>query len=109
MSKHLIITHDGKEYTLEFTRRTVQQMEQQGFSVEDLDRKPMSTLPKLFAGAFLAHHRFMRQGEIDEIYDSLENKAELITKLAEMYSEPIAALVNEPEESEGNATWRADW
>jgi len=109
MNKHLTITDNGKEYVLEFTRRTVQQMEQQGFSIEDLDKKPMSTLPKLFAGAFLANHRFVRKEDIDDIYSRMTGKAELITKLAEMYSEPIAALVEDPEESEGNVTWKADW
>ena len=34
---------------------------------------------------------------------------ELIGKLAEMYNEPIMALVEEPEESEGNTNWTTDW
>jgi hypothetical protein len=29
--------------------------------------------------------------------------------LAEMYNEPIMALVDEPEEAEGNLTWTASW
>ena len=34
---------------------------------------------------------------------------ELIGKLAEMYNEPIIALVEEPEENEGNVSWTASW
>ena len=37
------------------------------------------------------------------------NKEELIGKLAEMYNEPILALVEEPEDAEGNVSWTASW
>ena len=32
-----------------------------------------------------------------------------LDKLAEMYNEPIMALVEEPEEDEGNVNWTATW
>ena len=69
----------------------------------------ISELPALFAGAFLAHHRFIKQDLIDRIYEKLTNKQELIGKLAEMYNEPINALIDEPEENEGNVSWTASW
>jgi hypothetical protein len=109
MGKQLKFTHNDKEYTLEFTRRTVMEMERKGFVAQDVDTKPMNTLPALFAGAFLAHHRFEKKEVIDTIFDKLTNKAELIGKLAEMYNEPIAALVEDPEEKEGNVEWTASW
>ena len=109
MNKQLKITYNGQEYTLEYTRRTVTLMEQQGFVVSDIDNKPMSTLPKLFAGAFKANHRYIRDDMIDEIFEHIPNKTELIGKLAEMYAEPIKALVDEPEDAQGNASWTADW
>ena len=84
-------------------------MERKGFVVADIERKPMTTLPTLFAGAFLAHHRGVRQDIIDKIYSQLTNKEDLIGKLAEMYNEPILTLVEEPEESEGNLKWTASW
>ena len=43
------------------------------------------------------------------IFNRMTNKEELIGKLAEMYNEPIMALVEEPEESEGNVDWVASW
>ena len=102
MSKQLTFTFEDKEYTLEYTRRTVEEMEKKGFIASEITEKPMSTLPALFAGAFLAHHRFVNQDTIDTIYSKL-------TKLAEMYNEPIMTLVKEPEESEGNLNWTATW
>lgn len=109
MSKQLVFTVEGKEYTLEFTRRTVQEMERKGFIASDITDKPMTTLPALFAGAFLANHRFVKPEVIDNIYNKLTKKQELIGKLAEMYNEPILALVEEPAEDKGNVDWTATW
>lgn len=107
--KQLRFTYNDKEYCLEFTRKSVETMERQGFVASDITDKPMSTLPALFAGAFLANHRFEKKEVIDKIYAKLTNKGELIGKLAEMYNEPILALVDEPEENEGNLDWTASW
>lgn len=109
MAKQLKFTYNDKEYTLEFTRRTVTEMEKKGFIAAEVENKPMSTLPALFAGAFLAHHRFEKKEVIDAIFEKLTNKEELIGKLAEMYNEPIMTLVEEPEENEGNVSWTASW
>lgn len=109
MSKQLIFSVEGKEYTLEFTRRTVQEMERKGFIASDITDKPMTTLPALFAGAFLANHRFVKPEVIENIYNKLTKKQELIGKLAEMYNEPILALVEEPAEDMGNVDWTATW
>ena len=78
-------------------------MEKKGFIASDITEKPMTTLPALFAGAFLAHHRFVKEDIIDDIYSKLTKKEDLIGKLAEMYNEPILALVEEPEKAE--ETW----
>ncbi|CDC05075.1 putative uncharacterized protein [[Clostridium] leptum CAG:27] len=109
MAKQLNFTYDGKDYTLEFTRRTVAEMEKKGFIASDITEKPMTTLPALFAGAFLAHHRFVKEDIINDIYSKLTKKEDLIGKLSEMYNEPILALVEEPEKAEGNLDWTATW
>lgn len=110
MAKQMTFTYDGKEYTLEFTRRTVKQMEDEGFVAQDIDRKPMTLLPALFAGAFKAHHRFVKQDVIDEIYKGMPCKEELVGKLAEMYNDPIAALMEEPDDkSVKNVEWETNW
>jgi hypothetical protein len=109
MAKQLIFTFEDKEYTLEFNRRTVAEMEKKGFIASEIIDKPMTCLPTLFAGAFLAHHKFIKQETIEKIYSKLTKKEDLIGKLAEMYNEPIMALVEEPEEDKGNVNWTATW
>ena len=109
MNKQLKFTYQDKDYCLEFTRKSVESMERNGFVASDINDKPMTVLPALFKGAFLANHRFIKAEVIEEIYSKMTNKTELIGKLSEMYNEPIAALVEEPEESEGNVNWTASW
>ena len=109
MSKQLNFNYKGTEYTLEYTRKTVEQMERNGFVADDVKTKPMTALPALFAGAFQAHHKFVKRDVIDEIYSKMTNKGDLIGKLAEMYNEPIMALIDEPAESSENLTWTQSW
>ena len=109
MSKTLKVTYKDTEYTLEYTRKSIEIMEKQGFVVTDITSKPMTTLPALFAGAFLANHRYVKREVIDEVFKTMPNKDDLIGKLAEMYNEPILALVEEPAPAEGNAVWTASW
>ena len=109
MSKQLNFEYKGTKYTLEFTRRTVEQMEREGFVADDIKAKPVTMLPTLFAGAFKAHHKFVKPDVINEIYSKMTNKADLIGKLAEMYNEPIVALIDEPVESSENLTWTQSW
>lgn len=109
MNKQLNFTYQGKEYCLEYTRKSVEMLEKSGFVASDIKDKPMTTLPALFAGAFLANHRFVKQEVIDEIFSKMTNKSELIGKLAEMYNEPIMTLIDEPEDAEGNLDWTASW
>lgn len=109
MAKQLNFEFEDKAYTLEFTRKSLETMEKQGFSISDAERKPMSTLPELFAGAFLANHRYVKRDVVDRIFQSMTGKSELFGKLAEMYQEPLVALMDEPEESKGNVSWTATW
>lgn len=111
MAKTITISDGEKTYTLEFTRNTVASMERQGFVAEDVSKKPVSMLPTLFAGAFMAHHKFVKKDVIDKLYAKMGKKDELISKLVEMYNEPLTALLEEPdpESSEGNVTWTAEW
>lgn len=110
MAKTLSFEYEGKSYTLEFTRRTVAEMEKKGFVASDVETRPMTILPQLFRGAFLAHHRSEKEETMNAIYKHMTNKEELIGKLAEMYNEPIMSLLEEPEEGDkGNVTWETSW
>ena len=108
MAKQLTFSYNGKDYVLEYTRNTVRQMESNGFVADDIDRKPMTVLPALFAGAFLAHHRHEKPEVVEEIYSKLGDKHSLIEKLAEMYNEPISTLLDEPEEGK-DLEWTPNW
>ena len=102
MSKQINFTYKGKDYTLEYTRESVKQMEREGFVANDILTKPMLTLPKLFAGAFKAHHKYdTKQKQIDEIFELFNSKQALVEKLAEMYAEPMETLLDDVDE--GNA------
>lgn len=111
MGKQLNFEYNNKEYTLEYTRESVKQMEREGFVTSDIVDKPMLTLPKLFAGAFKAHHKFdVKQKQIDEIFELFANKQALIEKLAEMYAEPMETLMDSDNTNEGNAiAWEANF
>ncbi len=109
MAKRLVFKYDGTDYTLEFTRRTVKEMESRGFKITEITDKPMTHLPALFAGAFLAHHKSTKQEVINAIYSKLTEKTELINKLAEMYNDTIMTLMEDPEDDKGNVTWTANW
>ena len=69
----------------------------------------MTLFPELFAYAFWAHHRYVRRNEIDKIFAAMPNRPELLTRLIEMYREPLAALMEDPEDAEGNVTWTANF
>ena len=111
MGKQISFEYKDKEYTLEYTRESVKQMEREGFVASDIVNKPMLTLPKLFAGAFKAHHKFdTKQKLIDEIFELFTNKQALIEKLAEMYAEPMETLMDDDNIDAGNAiAWDASF
>lgn len=109
MAKTITLNYDGREYLLEYTRTTIAEMERRGFRATDIDEKPMLTLPALFSGAFLAHHRGVKANVIDAIFNRIPEKEKFILALGEMYNEPLSSLLEEPEEDEGNATWSQSW
>ncbi|MBO7172317.1 MAG: DUF5055 domain-containing protein [Bacteroidaceae bacterium] len=103
--KQIKLEYGDKTYILEFTRKTVQSMERGGFLIDDISTKPVSTLPRLFAGAFLAHQPFVKEEVVNKIFNTVRNKTELLETLAAMYNEPIASMLEPSEEDQGNASW----
>lgn len=110
MGKQIKLEYEGKTYTLEYNRRAIQSMEEDGFVATDIDKRPMSVIPELFSGAFLFHHPFIKSKTVDDIYAHMGHKKELIDKLAEMYNDTVMSLVAEPDENdEGNVSWTTNW
>lgn len=106
MKNKITFTYGGKDYVLEFTRKSVEEMERRGFVAEDFVSKPMTTLPTMFAGAFIANHRFTKRKLIDEIFEKIDDKEELINTLAEMYSIVIDEYVEELEKKNNGLSWK---
>ena len=110
MSKKIRFEHDEKEYTLEYNRKSIEAMERRGFSISEVTSKPMTVLPDLFYGAFMANHTGTKRKVIDEIFERIEDKQALIGKLAEMYNEPLEALIDGEGVAESQKiTWDADF
>lgn len=109
MAKTIEITYEGEVYNLEYTRRIVKDMENEGFSLTSMNAKPVNMYPILFAGAFRCHHKKLRKEKIEEIYNHLVGKEDLAKVLLEMYTEAIDTLFDEPEENEKNAQWKSNF
>lgn len=102
------LTYDGKIYELTFTRETVRQMEQNGFRIQDLmnGATPATSYKQLFDGSFMARNRKLARRKIDEIYEHLDGKTELITALAELYASTLSTLTDSAAEDDGKkVTW----
>lgn len=102
--------YNGKTYILGFNRKTVRQMENEGF-IFDMDKRPLTFVSDLFAGAFKMNHRFEKREVIDAIHAELKDKDKLTEKLVQMYSDTIKSLMSDDENSEENEnliTWSTD-
>jgi hypothetical protein len=106
MANKITFNYGGKEYVLEFTRKSVEEMERRGFVAADVLTKPLTVLPSMFAGAFIANHRFTKKKVIDEIYAKINDKEGLINTLAEMYSLVIDDFVDELEKKDNGLSWK---
>ena len=95
--KPMVITDpdEGREYTLEFNRRSVTKAEQAGLDVNQIESKSMTMIPIMFWGAFLMHHPHMTRDQTDKIlFEGLGGlNEEEMTYLGKLYAEPFQTLV----------------
>jgi len=110
MASRIKFIYKGKAYTLEYSRNTVKQMEAQGFQIDEIWSKPLTSVLTLFSGAFLMHHPnvFRNKALCEEIYRSLPGRDKLLETLVQLYQEPVLSLLDEPEENEGNTSWEVE-
>lgn len=106
MAKQIVISYEGKDYTLEFNRRIVKRMEEAGFVVNT--DKPATMVTELFRGAFMKNHRGMSADKIEDIWDAQRGKEKLLSELISMYTEPISSLMEDAEgdAEDENPTWK---
>lgn len=96
--KPMVITDpdEGREYTLEFSRKTVSRAEQAGLDVNQIEAKSMTMIPIMFWSAFLMHHPHMTREQTDKIlFEGLGglNEQEM-SYLGKLYAEPFQTLVS---------------
>lgn len=113
MATKITVTYKKNDYTLEYSRRAVKQMEDNGFVVDQLGDKPVSMIPLLVYGAFTKNHQGIKRSLVDEIYENLVGKLGkdgeegFIQTLLEMYAETIQSLTDDTSVDEGNAAiWK---
>lgn len=92
----------GREYTLEYNRKSVVKIEQAGFDINAIESKSMTMIPLMFWGAFLMHHPHITKDQADHIlFDGLGGLSEEeLAHLGKLYAEPLQTLV--ASENEGN-------
>lgn len=114
--KKIELTYMGKQYTLEFNRRTVLKLEKalraDGINLVDMTENEnvnplelVSIVDTVFTYAFKMHHPNVTQDVIDTIFEKMGNKEQLSGVLFEIMTAPINALADN---KEGEITWAAE-
>ena len=93
----MVITdpENGREYTLEFSRRSISKIEQAGFNINLIETQSMTRIPLMFWGAFLMHHPQMTREQTDKIlFDGLGGLSEEeMGYLGRLYAVPFESLI----------------
>ena len=95
------IKYKGKEYNLGFSSSSIQEMERRGFDVCEIPKKIFTILPDLFTGSFIKNHPTVSQEVIDEIYARIDDKSELLTALADLYTIAVEEYIAELKKGNG--------
>lgn len=105
MNTKIQFTYKDVPYVLEYNRMAIKQMEASGFSLEEFTKKPMINIDIAFKGLFLKNHKRTNEKLIEEIYDKLGNRDQLIEKIGVMLTESYNSLLDDEENAEGNIAW----
>ena len=92
---------EGREYTLEFSRKSVSKAEQAGLDVNRLESASMTMIPIMFWSAFLMHHPHMTREQTDKIlFDGLGGLSEEeMAHLGKLYATPFQSLIASEDEA----------
>lgn len=108
-NKQIKLVYKEKEYILEFDRKSVSIMEDNGFIASEFANKPAKMLPIAFNGAFYKHHKFLKEEIKDEIFDNIKDKSGLISELSSMITDQYLSLYGQDEDTEGGNEGNAMW
>ena len=108
MAKVINFTYKDVDYTLEYTRKTLEKMEADGIVLAQLDKKPVTILPKLFQYAFFAHHKRISKILVEEIFELFTDKNDMSNKLSTMAMDTLNTLF-EDNTSKNAIKWKANF
>lgn len=107
MNKKIEFEDNGEKYILEYSRDTIQILEQQGFSVNELTQKPMTMLPLAFQGLFYKNHKYVKKSYVDECYERFKDKKQLLETISGMLLEAYDTLTDDENVGDkGNIDWK---
>lgn len=102
----ILLKSNDKSYKLEYNRSSIVRMEESGFNVQDIEKKPLSTIVLLIRGAFYMHNSSLSDEEIDAITDQIGDTEGLIKVLTEMYMSVLQALTgDDKKDTSKNFKW----
>ena len=107
MSKHIKFKYDNKEYTLEYNRKSVADIEAMGFVASEISTKMATMLPLAFKGAFLMHHANLKNSVVEEMFEAIPDRDKLLGSLSSMIAECYQSLLSDENENENskNVSW----
>ena len=102
----ILTMEDGTEYTLEFSRKSIEFAEKRGFKMDELGDYMMTRVPELFYYSFRMHHPMMTKKPTDEIlFDKLGGMSEeMLTRLGELHAQGYESLINSDESKNSKVT-----
>lgn len=99
----ITFTYDGTNYVLEFDRDSANRTAMGGLDVSKLSGEQIMTGPKMiFEGALYKHHGRLSKRKVEEIFESFDEKTELIGALTEMYAQAVESVYSD---GSGKTQW----
>lgn len=106
MASIVIKGENNERYELEYNLFAIAKMEEKGFDIVQMEKKPISTLLGLISGAFIMHHPTMTDEEIKDVVARIGNNEKLIEELTKMYMEALNFLQGgKSKDSSKNLAW----
>lgn len=109
MAKTISFTYKDKDYVLEYSRKSIEEMERGGFDITQIDTKPATISTQMFRGAFKKNHPQVSNDRIDEILEKIGGFKKLMISLVDMYNEAVGVLNEETEEENDSDSGKIKW
>ena len=106
MASIVIKGENNERYELEYNLFAIAKMEENGFDISNMEKKPISTLLGLIKGAFIMHQPTMTDDEVKEVVARIGNNEKLVEELTKMYMDALSFLNNgKSSDNSKNLVW----